>query len=87
MLAATDGLPVPVLVAVAGLGLDGEVPAPQPRRYAEELTGERPSFRLDPAAVAPFAEVLAWHPSEATGLLWLAAAGARGVAEIRGDGL
>lgn len=87
VLAATTGLPVPVVVAVAGLGLDGEVPAAQLRRYAEQMAGERPRIRLDPAVMAPFAEVLAWHPSEATGLLWLAATGGRGVAEIRGDGL
>jgi hypothetical protein len=76
-----------VLYGIVGLGLDGEVPAAQLRRYAEELAGERPWFRLDRGMVALFAEVLAWHLSEATGLLWLAATGGRGMAEIRGDGL
>ncbi len=87
VLAATVDLPVPVWVVVAGLGVDGEVPAAQLRGYARELGGAVPWLRLDRAAVAAFGPVFEWHPSEATGLLWLAAMGERGVAEIRGDGL
>jgi hypothetical protein len=37
--------------------------------------------------VAGYRSVLAWHPSEVTGLLWAAAAGAWGRVEVRGDGL
>jgi hypothetical protein len=86
-LAAASDLPVPVVVVVAGLGLDGEVPAAQLRAYSQDLAGNGCWLRLDRTAVAAFGPIFEWHPSEATGLLWLAAMGGRGVAEIRGDGL
>ena len=38
-------------------------------------------------AVEDFKHVFEWHPSEVTGLLWAAAMGARGVAEIRSAGM
>jgi hypothetical protein len=37
--------------------------------------------------VEDFGRVFEWHPSEVTGLLWAAAMGARGIAEIRSAGL
>jgi hypothetical protein len=63
------------------------VPASQLRAYGMELAGEMPWVRLNPAEATPFGEIFEWPPSEATGLLWLAAMGATGVAEIWGDGL
>jgi hypothetical protein len=85
-LAAADGIGDPVEVLVAGLGLDGELTEGELLRRYAELHG-RPVGRLTAEHVAGYRSVLDWHPSEVTGLLWAAAAGARGQVEIRGDGL
>jgi hypothetical protein len=85
-LAAADGIGYQAEVLVAGLGLDGELAEGELVRRCVELHG-RPVGRLTAEHVAGYRSVLDWHPSEATGLLWAAAAGARGRVEVRGDGL
>jgi hypothetical protein len=85
-LAAAEGTGYPAEVLVAGLGLDGELTEDALLRRCAELHG-RPVGRLAAAHVAGYRSVLDWHPSEVTGLLWAAAAGARGRVEVRGDGL
>jgi hypothetical protein len=82
-LAACTDLPVPVWLAVAGPGLDGELPE-------DEVLSRLPSYvlvRLDADDVTPFENTLDWHPSEATALLVAAARGLRGSVEIRDAGL
>ncbi|MFC4906923.1 DUF1152 domain-containing protein [Actinomadura gamaensis] len=83
ILAACDGLDVPVTVLVAGPGLDGEL------TEAEVLAraGDDLALRLTAAHVDRHGHILDWHPSEASALLVAAARGARGKAEIRGDGV
>jgi hypothetical protein len=85
-LAAVDGIGCEAEVLVAGLGLDGELTEEQLLRRCAELHGW-PVGRLNAAHVAGYRSVLDWHPSEVTGLLWAAAAGARGRVEVRGEGL
>lgn len=87
VLAAVADVPVKAEVVAGGLGLDGEVPAARLREHLAALGKDTPALRLTVAEGDSFGRVFEWHPSEATGLLWLAAKGARGVAEIRGDGL
>jgi hypothetical protein len=81
-LASLADLPVPVRVAVAGPGLDGELSAPYVRARCRELGGEL-AGRLGNADVEPYLSVLAQHPSESTTLLAAAALGMVGRAEIR----
>ena len=81
-LASLANLPVPVRVAVAGPGLDGELSAPYVRARCHELGGEL-AGRLGGSDVEPYLSVLAQHPSESTTLLAAAALGMVGRAEIR----
>jgi hypothetical protein len=81
-LASLADLPVPVRVAVAGPGLDGELSEPYVRARCRELGGEL-AGRLGEADVEPYLSVLAQHPSESTTLLAAAALGMVGRAEIR----
>lgn len=72
-------------VAVLGLGLDGELSV----AYARERIGQaggRPGPRLDSRHVEVIAPLLAWHPSEASGMLAGAADGVRGTVEVRDAG-
>lgn len=73
-------------VLVTGAGLDGELAEPVVYQRYEQV-GARIVGRLSPADTEPFRPLFEWHPSEATGLLCAAAAGARGTAEIRDSGL
>jgi hypothetical protein len=81
-LASLAHLPVPVRVAVAGPGLDGELSAAYVRSRCLMLGGELIG-RLDGSDVEPCLPALAQHPSEATTLLAAAALGVVGRAEIR----
>lgn len=87
VLAAAHDIGAPVDVLVAGAGLDGELSADHVRQIITDLDGELTWRRLTPADVEPFRHVLDWHPSEATGLLIIAAQGFRGAVEIRDAGL
>jgi hypothetical protein len=81
-LATLADFPVPVHVAVAGPGLDGELAASYVRSrclaHGGELFG-----RLTAADIEPHFRALAQHPSEATTLLAASALGITGRAEIR----
>lgn len=81
-LASLANLPVPVRVAVAGPGLDGELSAPYVRARCRELGGEL-AGRLGRSDVEPYLSVLGEHPSESTTLFAAAAVGMVGRAEIR----
>ena len=81
-LASLADFPVPVHVAVAGPGLDGELPPSYVRSRCISLGGNLLAY-LDGYDVAPYFSALAEHPSEATTLLAAAALGIVGKAEIR----
>jgi hypothetical protein len=85
VLAATATLTAPVQLLATGPGIDGELPEALVRSRYHELDAQL-IHRLSPADVNPFRSLFEWHPSEATGLLCAAAAGARGTAEIRDRG-
>jgi hypothetical protein len=81
-LASLADFPVPVRVAIAGPGLDGELAASYVRARCTAVGGEL-AIRLAAADVEPYFPALAQHPSEATTLLAAAALGMSGRAEIR----
>jgi hypothetical protein len=81
-LATLADFPVPVRVAVAGPGLDGELAASYVRSRCIALGGELLE-RLTAVDVEPYYRALAQHPSEATTLLAASALGITGRAEIR----
>jgi hypothetical protein len=81
-LASLADFPVPVRVAVAGPGLDGELSSTYVRSRCLSLNGEL-FARLDTSDVEPFFPALAEHPSESTTLLAAAAIGMSGKVEIR----
>jgi hypothetical protein len=81
-LAALADFPVPVRVAVAGLGLDGELSASYARSRCFSLGGTL-FARLDVSDIEPWYPALAQLPTEATTLLAAAALGTIGRAEIR----
>ncbi|MGH8931195.1 MAG: DUF1152 domain-containing protein [Egibacteraceae bacterium] len=87
VLAAVVDLPVSTTLLVAGLGLDAELSFDQAASRCGALGSGAPSMRLTFEDAAGFAEVFERHPSETTGLLWLAAMGYAGRAEIRDQGL
>lgn len=72
-------------VLVAGPGLDGELEADEVRRALVAIDGQL-TTTLGPAHARAAEAILTWHPSEVTALLAAAAAGARGVVEIREGG-
>ena len=82
-LSACDGLPVPGHVLIAGAGLDGEIE----ETNVLATRGLTPIARLTAQHIAPFHDVLDWHPSEATALLAAGALGLRGTVEVRDAGL
>jgi hypothetical protein len=81
-LASLAHFPVPVRVAIAGPGLDGELAASYVRSRCTAVGGQLVG-RLAAAAVESYVPALAQHPSEATTLLAAAALGMTGRAEIR----
>ncbi|MGI8815830.1 MAG: DUF1152 domain-containing protein [Pseudonocardia sp.] len=80
---ARTGLATRLLIT--GAGLDGELPAPVVRDRLGHLHAT-PLRPLGAADAARIAHVFGWHPSEASGLLAAAAAGIRGVVEVRDAG-
>jgi len=81
-LASLADFPIPVRVAIAGPGLDGELAASYVRARCTSVGGEL-FGRLAAADVEPYFPALAQHPSEATTLLAAAALEMTGRAEIR----
>jgi hypothetical protein len=81
-LAALADFPLPVHVAVAGLGLDGELSPSYASSRSVSLGGTL-FARLDVQDIEPWYSPLAQLPTEATTLLAAAALGVRGRAEIR----
>lgn len=81
-LAALADFPVPVHVAVAGLGLDGEL-SPSYASSRSVSLGGTVFARLGVQDIEPWYSPLAQLPTEATTLLAAAALGVRGRAEIR----
>jgi hypothetical protein len=81
-LASLADFPIPVHVAIAGPGLDGELAASYVRSRCTAIGG-RLFGRLGVGDVEPYFPALARHPSEATTLLAAAALGMTGRAEIR----
>jgi hypothetical protein len=81
-LASLVDLPVPITVAVAGPGLDGELSPSYVRSRCIGLGGSLLT-QLNAFDIEPYFSSLAEHPSEATTLLAAAALGITGRAEIR----
>ncbi len=84
--AAAASLDRPTDVLVAGAGLDGELSEQHVLDRCQALGGTL-AHRLTASDARPFGRLFDWHPSETTGLLYAAAMGLRGTAEVRGDGL
>jgi hypothetical protein len=76
---------IPTRLVVAAAGIDGEL---DPATVIERLTalGAEQLLALASQDLAPIRDVLAWHPSEATGLFAAAADGRRGCVEVRDAG-
>jgi hypothetical protein len=72
-------------VLVAAPGIDGELPEEVVVERIKQLGGELVTV-LGKGSFATVRHVLSWHPSEGSGLLAVAAEGARGVAEVRDAG-
>ncbi len=81
VLAAVAGLAIPGKVAVAGPGLDGELPSDYVRERMSDAGALQ--HRVTSPDVKAFKAALDYHPSEATALLSAAALGLQGQAEIR----
>lgn len=86
VLAAVASLQMASVVMITGAGVDGELSADEVDALRTRLGGELEAT-LRPEHAAWFSSLFEWHPSEATGLLWLAARGWRGKAELRDQGL
>jgi hypothetical protein len=80
VLAACHRLPLPVTIAIAGPGVDGELPE---ALVLSRLTSPTSTLQLMSSHVQPYLSVLDWHPTEATTLVAAAALGIRGTVEIR----
>jgi hypothetical protein len=85
-LAACVSLAVPVLVAIVGPGVDGELTESTVLGYLEELGATRAGVITREAAES-LSKVLRWHPTEATALVAAAALGVRGSVELRRDSI
>ena len=84
-LAACVRTAIPTQLAIAGAGLDGEIPTHVVVERLAQLDAKHLPD-LTPADIAPVRHVFDWHPSEASGLLAAAAAGRRGRVEVRDAG-
>jgi hypothetical protein len=84
-LAACSLVDLPARLLVPGPGIDGELPEAVVLDRIAKFGGQRIGT-LDAASVKPVREVFAWHPSEASGLLAVAAEGIRGLVEVRDAG-
>jgi hypothetical protein len=89
VLAACADLPVPAQVMVAGVGLDGELPADKVRARLQAVGGDIDTILApgDLAGVPGLDAVFGWHPSEATAMLVASVSGARGIVEVRDGGM
>ncbi|WP_158675588.1 DUF1152 domain-containing protein [Nocardia stercoris] len=76
---------VPAEVVVTGLGLDAELTMGEARAALAARGGELLPAVVSAADAAPFGRVWDWHPSEANGMLSVAAVGWRGVVEPQRD--
>ncbi|WP_228002452.1 DUF1152 domain-containing protein [Nocardia australiensis] len=85
-LAAAIQSELPLHVLIAGVGLDGELTLPELRTLLRRQ-GSTAVAELGAADVSMVAEVWNWHPSEANGLLCVAAEGWRGEVETQRDAL
>jgi len=86
VLAAAQGVPVPIGLIVAGPGLDGEL-SEATLLAALRQEGGGQSGTITAELAAEVAGMFTWHPSEATGLLCAAAQGMRGRVLMRGAGI
>ena len=84
-LAACSLVDLPARVVVTGAGLDGELSVAEVC-HRVDILGGREIAVVSPAVICPVREIFDWHPSEASGLLALAAQGLRGTVEIRDAG-
>jgi hypothetical protein len=84
-LAACSLVDRPASVLVAAPGVDGELPEDVVIERIQRLGGELVTV-LGKGSFATVRHVFAWHPSEGSGLLSIAAEGARGDAEVRDAG-
>ncbi|MFF2555336.1 DUF1152 domain-containing protein [Nocardia sp. NPDC058058] len=75
---------LPVRVLVAGVGLDGELTDTELQNRLARLDAQ-PVRILAPSDVLAYEGVWEWHPSEANGLLAVAASGWRGQVETQRD--
>lgn len=75
----------PAQLLIPAPGIDGELPEAVVLARARQLNAED-AIVLDRESVKTVRDVVAWHPSEATGLLIAAAEGIRGVVEVRDAG-
>jgi hypothetical protein len=81
-LASCHGLAVPVDVAIVGPGVDGELPESAVLGYLRQL-GAVMAGTVTARDAESLAQVLSWHPTEATSLVAAAAQGHRGLVELR----
>ncbi|MDE1671258.1 DUF1152 domain-containing protein [Nocardia gipuzkoensis] len=85
-LAAAIQSELPLHLLVAGVGLDGELTPPELHTLLRRRDAVAVA-ELGDADVAAVAEVWNWHPSEANGLLYVAAEGWRGEVETQRNAL
>lgn len=83
-LAAAVDTGLPTAVLVAGVGMDGELSVAELHSRIADL-GAVEEAALTASDVDPFAAIWEWHPSEASGLLVVAASGWRGRVETQRD--
>ncbi|MQY22998.1 DUF1152 domain-containing protein [Nocardia macrotermitis] len=81
-LAAAVRTGIDTRVVVAGIGMDGELPAAEAAERLDKLNAQQLPD-LTPQEAAPFEDIWAWHPSEANALLAAAASGWRGTVECQ----
>lgn len=85
-LAAAIQLELPLHLLIAGVGLDGELTTPELCTLLHHQDSTAVA-ELGAADVSTVAEVWNWHPSEANGLLCVAAQGWRGKVETQRDAI
>lgn len=87
VLAATDGIGVPVDVLITAVGLDAELAPDYVQDTVVGVRGDVDYAHVAPVDVEWLGDVARWHPSEVNGLLIAAARGYTGAVEIRDAGL
>lgn len=84
-LAACSNVDLPSCLLTVGLGLDGELAEETLLRRIADLDG-KPALPMPGRFFDTVRAIFQWHPSEASGLLALAADGLRGLVEVRDSG-